>query len=429
MVDRTGESRFLESDIQVAIVGIGSIGNGLVFQSSLTPGIRSVAIADTQIERAMGCAEWLNLDYDIVHDLGAMHDTIRRGKLAVCESGKLVAQCECVDVFLEATSSIPAGGDHALTALEHGQHVVMMNYEADLMFGPLLLSEARKLGLVYTGCDGDQPSVVKRLIDDLCFWGFDLVMAGNIKGYLDRYANPTSIIPEADKRNLDYQMCTSYTDGTKLCVEMAVVANALGLRTAVPGMHGPRCRHVRDVFQLFDFDTLWRDRQAVVDYVLGAQPTGGVFAIGYTEHEFQQFTLDWFPPEMGPGPFYLFYRPYHLGHIEAMACIIDAVLKGKAVIQPSAGFQTNVYAYAKKDLRQGTILDGVGGYACYGLIENCADQGQYPGLPICLSKDVVLSRDVPKDSKIVLSDVSSDPHRLDFALYTKAKEQVSTELA
>jgi predicted homoserine dehydrogenase-like protein len=425
MVDRLAELRSLKSEIRIAVAGVGSIGNGLVFQSTLTPGLRSVAIADTQIERAIHCAEWLDFDYDIVYDLGSMQDTIDRGRLAVCEEGKLLAQCESVDVFVEATSSILAGGEHALIALEHGQHVVTMNYEADLMFGPLLSSEARKLGLVYSGCDGDQPAVVKRVINDLCFWGFDLVMAGNIKGYLDRYANPTSIIPEADKRNLDYQMCTSYTDGTKLCVEMAVVANALGLRTAVPGMQGPRCVHVRDVFQFFDFDSLWRDRQGVVDYVLGAQPTGGVFAVGYTEQEFQQFTLDWFPPKMGPGPFYLFYRPYHLGHIEAMAAIADAVLEGIAVIQPSAGFQTNVYAYAKKDLRPGTTLDGVGGYDCYGLIENCAAQGQQPGLPICLAGDVVLNRAVPKDSKILLSDISWDPGRRDFVLHSQATELAS----
>ena len=317
-MDRLTQLQSLETEIRVAVVGIGSIGNGLVFQSTITPGIRTVAVADTRIQLAIHCAEWLNLAYDVVHDLGALHDTIRRGRLAVCESGILLAQSECVDVYLEATNSIPAGGEHALTALEHGQHVVMMNYEADLMFGPLLLSEARKRGLVYTGCDGDQPSVVKRLIDDLCFWGFDLVMAGSIKGYLDRYANPTSIIPEADKRDLDYQMCTSYTDGTKLCVEMAVVANALGLRTAVPGMHGPRCGHVGDVFEHFDLGSLWNNGGAVVDYVLGAQPTGGVFAIGYTEHEFQQFTMDWFPPKMGPGPFSSFLPALspgpHRGH-------------------------------------------------------------------------------------------------------------------
>jgi predicted homoserine dehydrogenase-like protein len=388
-----------------------------------------VAIADVQIQRAIHCAEWLNLDYEVVDSPAAMSDTVRRGMLAVCENGKIPGKCDAVDVFLEATSSISAGGEHALTALRHGQHVVMMNYEADLMFGPLLLSEAQQHRLVYTGCDGDQPSVVRRLIEDLCYWGFDLVMAGNIKGYLDRYANPATIVPEADKRNLDYRMCTSYTDGTKLAIEMAVVANALGLRTAVPGMHGPSCGHVRDVFQVFDFNELWCDGQGVVDYVLGAQPTGGVFAVGHTEHKFQQFTLDWFPPDMGPGPFYLFYRPYHLGHIEAMACIADAALQGKAVIQPRAGYMTNVYAYAKEDLRPGTVLDGIGGHACYGLIENCVDQSQHPGLPICLAKDVVLKRSVPRDCRILLADVMYDSHRTDFVLYGKSIKLVSEDSA
>ncbi len=135
-----------------------------------------------------------------------------------------------------------------------------------------------------------------------------------------------------------------------------------------------------------------------------------------------------FRPRWGQDRSHLFYRPYHLGHIEAMACIVDAALEGQAVIQPSAGFQTNVYAYAKKDLRQGTLLDGVGGHACYGLIENCADQGQQPGLPICLANDVVLNRDVPKDAKIILSDVTNDPHRFDYALHTKAQELMNAEL-
>jgi len=81
--------------------------------------------------------------------------------------------------------------------------------------------------------------VLKHLIDELTLWGFDLVMAGNMKGFLDRYANPTSIIPEADKRRLGYKMCTAYTDGTKLCIEMAILANALGLATPVPGCTDP----------------------------------------------------------------------------------------------------------------------------------------------------------------------------------------------
>ena len=362
--------RSLQHNIKVGIIGIGSIGKGLVYQAHTTPGIECVAIADIKIDRAIACAEWLGRDYRVIQTLQAMHETVCQGKLAVCEDGELVAKCNPMDVLIEATGTIMAGGRFAITALEQHKHLVMMNYEADLIFGPYLSHLAQTQGVVYTSCDGDQPAVLKRLIDEIEFMGFDLVMAGNIKGYLDRHANPTTIIPEADKRGLDYKMCTSYTDGTKLCVEMAVLANGLGLRTAVPGMYGPRANHVQDVFALFDFDALWKDRRPLVDYILGAEPTGGVFVIGYTDDEYQQNTLAWFPPKMGPGPFYLFYRPYHLGHFEAMASVAEVVLNGRAVLKPDFGFQTNVYAYAKRNLHKGEKLDGIGGYTCYGLIEN-----------------------------------------------------------
>lgn len=428
MADLLSRLRALEDNIRVGIIGIGSIGKGLVLQCQMTPGMECVAIADIKMDRAIACAEWLERDYRIVHTLEAMHETIHRGKIAVCEEGDLVARCDLADVLIESTNAIAAGGRFAITALEHRKHLVMMNYEAGLIFGPYLSHLAQEQGMVYTSCDGDQPTVLRHLINELEFMGFELVMAGNIKGYLDRYANPTTIIPEADKRNLDYRMCASYTDGTKLCIEMAVLANGLGLRTAVPGMYGPRANHVHDVFDLFDLDALWEGKRPFVDYILGAKPAGGVFAIGYTDNEYQQSTLAWFPPQMGPGPFYLFYRPYHLGHFEAMACVAEAVLDGCSVLKPDFGFQTNVYAYAKRDLDKGERLDGIGGYTCYGLIENCSENDDHPGIPICLAQSVILKRNVAKDEKIFTEDVIYDPADFQFKLYLKAVEQSKTRL-
>jgi len=414
----------LDKEIKIAIIGIGSIGKGLVLQAQLTPGIECVAIADIKLEKAIACAEWLERDYEIVHNLHALHDAVVRGKLAISDDGQLVAQCELVDALIESSSAIEAGGIHGITALKHNTHLIMMNYDADLLYGPLLMSLAEQNGLVYTSCDGDQPATIKRLIDDILLWGFDLVLAGNIKGYLDRRVNPTTIIPEADKRELDYRMCTSYTDGTKLNVEMAVVANSLGLRTAVPGMLGPRANHVREVFDHFDFDVLWKEtRKPLVDYLLGTEPLGGVFVVVHTSDEFQQFTLDWYPSEMGTGPYYYFYRPHHLGHIEAMACVAEAVLDGRALLKPDHGFQTNVFAYTRQELRQGDVLDGIGGYTCYGLIENTVDDAGQPGIPICLADQVVLRHDIGVDEKIGFRDVLFDPGEVRFKLYFDALRQ------
>jgi predicted homoserine dehydrogenase-like protein len=295
-----------------------------------------------------------------------------------------------------------------------------MNYEADLMYGSYLMTKAQSNNLVYTVCDGDQPAVIKRIIEEVEFMGFKIVMAGNIKGFLDRYVTPESIKAEAEKRDLDPKMCSSYSDGSKLCVEMTVMANGIGGYTGTPGMYGPKVSNIHEIFDHFNFQQIWNGQDPLVDYVLGAKPNGGVFVIGYTDHPYQKSTLNWLPPSMGPGPFYLFYRPYHLCHFEFAATVAEAVINKRAILKPQFGFKTNVYSYAKKDLKKGETLDGLGGFSCYGLIENCIENKINAGLPICLAEDVVLKRDIPKDKKIHLEDIEYDEKSDGFFLFSKS---------
>jgi predicted homoserine dehydrogenase-like protein len=417
----------LSRPIRVAIVGIGSAGKGLFYQCGITPGIRCVAVADLNVAKAVEAAQVFGHSFRVVDKPADLEDAVQRGAVAICAEGELLAQCESADVFIDASSAIADGGRFAVAALEAGKDVIMMNAEADLIFGPYLMHLASRHGVVYTSCDGDQPGCLRRLIDEVRLWGFELVMAGNIKGFLDRYSNPAKIIPEADKRFLDYKMCTGYTDGTKLCVEMALVANAFDLVTMVPGMRGPRASRLVEVFDLFDFAAIRAGGRGVVDYVLGSRPYGGVFVVGYCDNKYQQSMLGWFPSEVGKGPFYVFDRPYHLVHIEAMRCVAEAFLDRQTLLQPTHGFRTNVYAYAKRDLHKGEKLDGVGGYTCYGLIENCADNRVRPGLPICLAENVVLQRDAAQDEKLFMEDVVYDPGRLDYQLYSRALHLLSSD--
>ena len=406
------------SPIKVVIVGMGAMGKGLLYQCLVTPGIECVGVADIVLDKAVDCLAQMHLDHEVVQDVGAFADVTGRGKVAACADADLLARAAGADVFLDASNAIVEAGRFAVTAIEHGKHLVLMNAEVDLVFGPYLMRLAHNHEVVYTSCDGDQHGVIKRLIDDMSLWGFQPVMGGNIKGFLDRYANPTSIVPEADKRNLDYRMCTAYTDGTKLNIEMALLANALGMRSDVTGMHGPRAGHVKDVFALFDFEALWQDGVPVVDYILGGQPDGGVFAIGYSDHPYQQSMLQYY--KMGDGPFYLFYRPYHLCHVEAMQCVAEAVLDGYSLLEPTHGLRTNVFAYAKRDLRPGQVLDGIGGHCCYGMIQNCPTHGTADGLPIGMAEDVTVKRDIEKDQPILLADVQYDADRFDFNILSNS---------
>ncbi len=402
---------------RIGIIGAGAMGKGLLYQSTLTPGVRCAAIGDARIDRCVAAAEAFQLDYAIADNENELADLVNQGRLAICEDGLWLSRCEPLAAVIEATSAIGPAGLHAMTALESGKHLILMNSEVDLSFGPLLADTARRNQVICTSCDGDQYGVLKHLIDDIRRWGLDLVMAGNLKGYLDRYADPVSIIPEADKRNLDHRMCASYTDGTKLNIEMAIIANACGLSTKITGMYGHRAQQVAEALQLFDLDALWKDREPFVDYLLGAEPGGGVFAIGHCDHPYQQAMLAYY--KMGTGPYYVLYRPYHLCHIEALGTVLEVLGERKSFLTPVHGFQTNVFAYAKTDLASGAELDGVGGHACYGLIENCRNDG-VSGLPICLAEGVTLRKAVARDARIGFDDILYDPGRSDFALYARA---------
>ena len=72
---KTLKSRLLslEKEIRVAIIGIGSIGKGLVYQVNATPGMRPVAVADIQLNKAIECVQWLKLEYQVVHTLSDLN--------------------------------------------------------------------------------------------------------------------------------------------------------------------------------------------------------------------------------------------------------------------------------------------------------------------------------------------------------------------
>jgi len=421
MPDLLTRLRSLPSSIPFVLAGCGSAGKGILFQSLITPGVRCLAVADIRPERAWAAARAFGLEPRQAANGADLDEAARQGRLAICEDAGLLARWQAPAVFLDASNALAEAAEFDAAALDSGKHLVMMNSEADLIFGPWFLELARQRGIVYTSCDGDQPTVLMRLHRETSLWGFQTVMAGNIKGYLRRTANPVDIVPEAAKRGLDPQMCASYPDGPKLCVEQALIANALGLRTAVPGMLGPRADDLLDVFRLFDFETLWRDGIGLTDYVLGPRPKGGVFLIGYSQDPYQKSMLEWFPSETGPGPYYLFQRPYHLVHIEAMTTVAEAALDGEAVLAPWRGCRTGVVAYAKRGLRAGQRLDGIGGHDAYGLIENEEDQAGREGLPIILSEGLTLRTDVAPDGRILLRDVEIPENRADFKAYEMAR--------
>ena len=62
---------------------------------------------------------------------------------------------------------------------------------------------------------------------------------------------------------------------------------------------------------------------------------------------------------------------------------------------------------AKRDLKAGERLDGVGGFCAYGLIENRVAARAMNALPIAMSEDCVLLRDLAKDMVVSFDDLQA----------------------
>lgn len=382
--------------IRVAVMGAGgSMGRGLALQCACTPGVRMVAAIDIDLRSAQQAAELQGRPWTVASSRADVRSAVRTGKTIVTAdpNAVLTEGREVVDVLIESTSSVAAAARAVDAALQTKVDVVLMNAEVDCLLGPSLHRTASESGAVVTSDAGDQHGVLMRMIDEVQLWGFELVMAGNIKGFLDRQATAASLVDEARKRNLNPIMCTAYTDGTKLNIEMALVANATGLLPARRGMIGPRAAHVTEVFDKFDLSAF--SKPGVVDYILGAEPGGGVFVIGYCDQPVQREYLSYY--KMGDGPFYLFYRPYHLCHLETMYALGRVAIDRQPVFSPLERPVTEVIAIAKTDLTAGMLLGrAIGGSQVYGEVEQRTITQRLGAVPICL-----LEPDEPNQVRLV----------------------------
>ena len=410
--------------IRVGIVGAGYMGRALAVQIiENIPGMVVSGISNRTIERAELAFTQAGIeDARRVDSVASAESAIADNKCFFTDNPMIVCETDQIDCIVEATGEVVFGADVALRAIEFGKHLVLLNAELDAVLGPLLKHKADQAGVCITNCDGDQPGVVMNLFRWVKTIGYKPVLAGNIKGMLDHYRNPTTQAKFAKENNQQTKMVTSFADGTKLAMEMAVVANATGFKVGKRGMHGPACDHASDALDLFPSEQLLDG--GIVDYILGAEPGPGVFVIGFNENPILQQVAGVL--KMGDGPFYCFYIPYHLPHLETPLSVARAVLFKDPTIAPKGPPIAEVITLAKTDLTAGTQLDGIGGYHSYGVLENHGEASTENLLPMSLSEGCVLKRSISKDQPICNTDVVKPNDRLIDDLYMKQKALFET---
>jgi predicted homoserine dehydrogenase-like protein len=411
IVDKALERRQQDDNpIRIGMVGAGYMGRGMaaVIERNMV-GMRVVAIANRTVETAERAFADAGIDTsEQVGDQAALDRLLDRDGRAVTSDPLLLCRAPGVEAIIECTGEVEFGARVATEAIANRKHVLLVNAELDATVGPILKVLADREGVVITNADGDEPSVAMNMFRFVRSIGYRPVLAGNVKGFLDHHRNPDTQQGFADAHGQRPFMVTSFADGTKLSLEAATLANATGFKVRQPGMEGRRLDHVRDLLDLYDPEELLD--QGLVEYVLGAEPGSGAFVIGYNDDPTLMPYMSYF--KMGDGPLYMFYRPFHLTNVEAPLSVARAVLFGDAAIAPADGPVCEVATIGKRDMEAGEELDGIGGYNCYGLIDNLENARRDDVLPIGLAAGARLTRAVAEDQPIRNADVILPEGRL-----------------
>jgi predicted homoserine dehydrogenase-like protein len=421
LVDTALEEREREGrPIRVAIVGAGYMGRGVALEMlTRRTGMRLVAVANRTLSAAQRAYADAGVDdVRVVENARELDQAIAAGTPAVTDDPLLAAGSEAVDAIVEATGEVEFGARVAVDAIDHGKHVVLMNAELDATVGPILKARADRAGVVITDTDGDEPGVAMNLFRYVSALGFQPVLAGNIKGFIDRYRTPDTQAEFAAKHNQKPPMITSFADGTKFSMEATILANATGFGVSRRGMEGPSYDHVRDMAGHFDLDRLLEG--GLVDFVLGAEPGTGAFVVGYGDNPIRAQYLSYF--KMGDGPLYLWYQPWHLPNFDLPLTVARAVHFHDAAVAPLGPPSCEVIAVAKRDLHEGDVLDGIGGFDCYGMIENSDVARSDDLFPMGLTAGARLTRDVPKDAALSFGDVETPEGRLADELWAEQQD-------
>mgnify|MGYP001180878034 FL=1 len=352
--------------VRIGVIGSGEMGTDLVTQGMLMRGVEICAVSTRRPHTARDAIRIAYGDDAKAAEAGTASKVtaaIEAGRIAIT-SNELLVSNPLIDVVIDATGKPGVAADFDLMAMEHGKHVVMMNVEADVTIGPYLKREADRLGVVYSVGAGDEPSSCMELIEFATALGYTIVAAGKGKNNpLNHDAVPDDYREEAERRNMNPRMLVEFVDGSKTMVEMAAIANATGLVPDVPGMHGPKADRdelARVLIPRADGGIL--NRKGVVDYTIGKGVAPGVFVIVEATHPRVIERMD--DLHVGKGPYYAFFRPYHLTSLEVPLTAARIVLYGKPDMVPLPQPVAEVCAVAKRDLAPGETFDAIG-ETCY----------------------------------------------------------------
>ncbi len=328
---------------------------------------------------------------------------------------ELIDHC---DLLVECSGDVFHGTEVIERAFQAGLPVVTVNAELQVTTGSYLAGKG-----FLTEAEGDQPGSLAALHEDALQMGFQPLVYGNMKGYLNHDPSPEDMAYWANRQGISIDQTTSFTDGTKVQIEQVIVGNGLGATITRQGLEGLASTNLDDSASLLGM-MAERLGQPIVDYVVpSGYAAGGVFLV--CRHDAEQApAIEYF--KLGRGPYYTLVRPFHLCSLEVGKTVRRVLAGGGVLLNNSTAPTLGVAAIAKRAMKPGELIErGIGGFQFRG---EAIKLDQHPNhVPIGLLRKTALRRAVEPGQIITFDDIDILPSRaLDIVMEQRRAPVKST---
>jgi len=398
--------------IRVAFIGCGKFVSMFLSQYSHLNKIEIDSIVDLNIDQAKK---------------NCFKSGINEGEISKINFSNSLDQIidRNIEIFIEATGNPIVGTVHAVKILKSKKHLILVNVEADITCGKYLADLAKENGVICSMAYGDQPSLILEQIEWARLNGFEVICAGKGTKYHPtfEYSTPDTVWGHygltkeraENESGMNPKMFNSFLCGDKSAIEMCAVSNAANLKCPSNGLTFPPVG-VYDIAKklipkndggLIDFDgqvevisSIDLDKKEIPNDL-----RWGVYIVIKAQNEYVKNCFkDYGMVTDSTGNYSAIWRPYHYIGLELAQSIYSIALDNRATGY-TKNYNAEVGSVAKKNLKVGEKLDGEGGFCARGKLITSHKSKSEMILPLGLTDNAILKKDIKKDEVIKIEDV------------------------
>lgn len=416
-----------DKPVRAAVIGTGHFATAVVTQSESIPQLHVPVVVDIDVaaaQRAYIAAGVEPADIVVCESRIAALQALETDKRLILTDAMLLMELP-IPVVLESTGVPEAGARHALSAIEHGKHVVMVTKETDAVVGPLLAARAQQVGVVYTPVDGDQHGLLIALVEWARSLGLEVICGGKARDaeYVydpedrtvtcgNRLVRPPAAAWQWFNAIAPGQ-CAEFVAERKVAladlsqvggfdlVELAIAANSTGLLPDIPATHCPplQIAELPEVFCPQDEGGILTKRGVIDCVTCLRQPHeaglgGGVFIVVACDNDYSRHILHTkglIPNHRGTAA--LIYRPYHLCGVETPLSILRAAV-GHGISRQQAVPRVDVVAQLRRNMGVGEVVGNDHSPDLMALMQPATSLNERVPLPLHLANGNALQRDL-----------------------------------